>query len=58
MFKPSNITTPRTLADCTFTVGYTSRPAATRMDWQDRLVIWASSIAGFALLVLIAVGAA
>ena len=35
--KPSHITTPRTLADCTFTYGYASvRPMAHRTRrWAD-----------------------
>jgi len=43
--KPSHITTPRTLADCTFTYGYTSvRPMAYRVPrWE--------SVAGYLLAI-------
>jgi hypothetical protein len=46
--KPSNLTTPRTLADCTFTTGYQSyQPSA--YDWQDYVVFWGCAAAGAAL---------
>ncbi len=50
--KPSHITTPRTLADCTFTYGYTSvRPMAHRVPkWEP--------VAGVALATVIGVGLA
>ncbi len=50
--KPSHLTTPRTLADCTFTYGYaTSRPMAYRVaKWEKP--------AGYALAIAIGVGLA
>ena len=58
--KPSHLQTPRTLADTTFVTGYYSanfKPKTQpKMDWQDRLVIWAGSIIGFALLVMVMAG--
>lgn len=50
--KPSHLTTPRTLADCTFTYGYASvRPMAYRVPrWE----VWA----GYALAAAIGVGLA
>lgn len=48
--KPSHITTPRTLADCTFTYGYTSsRPMAHREPAWER-------VAGYVLATAIGVG--
>jgi len=48
--KPSHTTTPRTLADCTFTYGYASvRPMAYRIPRWER---WA----GYALAAFIGVG--
>lgn len=50
--KPSNLSTPRTLADCTFTYGYTSsRPMAHRVPKWERF-------AGFVLAFVIGVGLA
>lgn len=50
--KPSHTTTPRTLADCTFTYGYTSvRPMAYRKAPWER-------IAGYVLATIIGVGMA
>lgn len=50
--KPSNLTTPRTLADCSFVYGYTSvRPMAYRVATWERL-------AGYALALVIGVGLA
>lgn len=50
--KPSHITTPRNLADCTFTYGYTtSRPMAYReANWEK--------LAGYALAFAIGIGLA
>lgn len=50
--KPSHITTPRNLADCTFTYGYTSaRPMAYREPKWER-------VAGYALAFGIGIGLA
>lgn len=47
--KPSHLTTPRTLADSTFTTGYVSyQPSA--YDWQDHVVFWGCAVAGAALV--------
>lgn len=53
--KQSHLTTPRTLSDCSFTVGYTSEPAA-RHDSADRVVMYASAIAAVTLLGFMIVG--
>lgn len=50
--KPSHITTPRNLADCTFTYGYTTaRPMAYREAKWEKL-------AGYALAFVIGIGLA
>jgi hypothetical protein len=50
--KPSHTQTPRTLADCTFTYGYTSvRPMAYREPHWQR-------IGGYVLALVIGVGLA
>lgn len=49
--KLSHYTTPRTLAECTFEVGYAQGPAR-RMDREDRLVITASVIAAAIAVVM------
>lgn len=50
--KPSHLTTPRTLADCTFVYGYASvRPMAYRKDWWE-------DMAGYALAACIGGGLA
>lgn len=46
--KPSHITTPRTLADCTFTTGY---PSARR----ERLIAFGEAVAGIAVFAAIGV---
>lgn len=52
--KPSNLSTPRTMADCTFTVGYSSGPQ--RMDREDRIVVWGSAIVAAAFVIMAASG--
>lgn len=50
--KPSHVTTPRTLADCTFTYGYASiQPMAHREPTWERF-------AGYALACVIGAGMA
>ena len=50
--KPSNLTTPRTLAETTFTTGYAtaSRP---HYSMADRAVMWASLIAAVACILIV-----
>lgn len=52
--KPSHITTPRQLNECTFTSGYTTQPAG-RQETGYGLVWWAvvtlCAVAGFVLIV-------
>ena len=54
--KPSHITTPRTLADCTFTYGYASvRPMAYRVLTRELVAGWLLATAigvGFAALLV------
>lgn len=50
--KPSHITTPRTLADCTFTYGYT-----TKRPMGYREAAWEKP-AGYALAIAIGLGLA
>lgn len=54
--KPSHLTTPRTLADCTFTYGYTSiQPMAHREPTWERVASWLLATAigvGFAALLV------
>lgn len=50
--KPSHLTTPRTMSECTFTTGYTSVYRPTKYEWQDHLVFWSSAAAGAAMLVI------
>lgn len=54
--KPSHTTTPRTLADCTFTCGYASvRPMAHREASWERVASWLLATAigvGFAALLV------
>lgn len=55
--KPSHTITPRTLADCTFTYGYTSvRPMAYREPTWEKVAGWmlAAAIgAGLAVLLVL-----
>lgn len=53
--KPSHFITPRTLADCLFAhnADPIERPTTTRMDWQDKLVCWASAACILAVLAII-----
>lgn len=53
--KPSNITTPRTLAETTFTTGYTSGELDRPFDWQDRVVMIACAVAAVAVAVIMVV---
>lgn len=53
--KPSHLSTPRTMSECTFTTGYTSAYRPTEYQWQDRLVIWAGAAAMAALAVVIVI---
>ena len=46
--KPSHIQTPRTLADCTFTTGYSTAR-------RERAIRWAEAIAGVAVFAAIGV---
>lgn len=49
--KPSHITTPRTLADCTFTYGYASvRPMAYRTSRLASFAYGAACVAVFAAI--------
>lgn len=54
--KPSHLTTPRTLADCTFTYGYASvQPMAHREPTWERVGSWLLATAigvGFAALLV------
>ena len=52
MFKPSHLTTPRNLADCTFTVGYDVIQRAERMHRADRIVLWGCTLAAIALVLI------
>ncbi len=53
--KPSHLVTPRTLAETTFTTGYSSE-GPRQYDREDRIVMWACAAAGIALAVLAATG--
>ena len=52
--KPSHLTTPRTLAECTFTYGYTTAQATpeTRAERVASYVLAVSIGVGLALLLL------
>lgn len=52
--KPSHITTPRTMAECTFTVGYTSGQPQ-QYDREDRIVMWAALVVSIALAAILVV---
>lgn len=56
--KPSHTTTPRTLADCTFTQGYaTVQPMAYRVArWEDLAGYALAAFIGFALAFVLFVG--
>ncbi len=51
--KPSHLTTPRTLADSTFTTGYRTAEQP-RYSVADRAVMWASLIAAIACALIVA----
>ena len=55
--KPSHISTPRTLADCTFTYGYaSSRSMAHRIpSWEHWAGYALAAFIGFALAALLVV---
>lgn len=50
--KPSHLTTPRTLNECTFVPGY-GRDTRPRYSLADRAVMWASLIAAIACAVIV-----
>lgn len=50
--KPSHITTPRTLAETTFTTGYRCADEP-RYSAGDKAVMWASAIAAVACAMIV-----
>ena len=53
--KPSHLVTPRTLAETTFTTGYSSQ-GPRPFDREDKIVLWACGAVSIALAVLAAAG--
>lgn len=55
MLKSSHFTVPRTLGECHFAANADpiERPEHRRMDWQDRVCIWAGAIALAAMLFIV-----
>lgn len=52
MFKPSHLSTPRTLADTTFVTGYTDKPVATAHDPADNIIFWGCFVAAVAFVAI------